>query len=118
MCNAWAQEHGSNGTSECPKTDQPSYHNLYCEKTESYESTKPVNSSDCGVNSSMTPKLKASKEAKTRFNMNQVSEPEDAQGDYVSILDEEWAMAEMGTGNGSHAQTESQRDSTNSSDNN
>jgi hypothetical protein len=118
MHNAWAQEQGSNGTSECPNNDRPSYHNPYCEKTQGCESAKPVNSSDWGVNSSLTPKLKASKEAKTRFNMNQAPEPEDVHGDSVSVLDEERAMAEMGMGNGSHAQVESQRDSTNSSDNN
>lgn len=118
MRNAWAQEQGSNGTSECPNNDRPSYHNPYCEKTQGCESAKPVNSSDWGVNSSLTPKLKASKEMKTGFNMNEAAEPEDAHGDSVSVLDEERAMAEMGMGNGSHAQAESQRDSTNSSDNN
>lgn len=102
MRTAWAQEQGSNGTSECANNDRPIYHNPYCEKTQGCES----------------PKLKASKEVIKGFNMNEVAEPEDAHGDSVSVLDEERAMAEMGMGNGSHAQAESQRDSTNSSDNN
>jgi len=71
---------------------------LIAKKTQGFESATPVNSSDWGVNSSLTPKLKAYKEAKTRFNMNQAAEPEDAHGDFVSVLDEERAMDEMGMG--------------------
>jgi len=118
MRTAWAQEQGSNGTFECPNNNRPIYNNPCCENTQGCESGKPFDSSDWGVNASLTPKLKASKEAKTGFNMNQTPEPEDTHGDSVSVLDEERAMAEMGMGNGSHAQAESQRDSTNSSDNN
>jgi len=71
MRNDWAQEQGSNCTYECPDNDWPSYHNPYYEITQCCESTKLVNSSDWGVNSSLTSKLKASKEVKTRFNMNE-----------------------------------------------
>ncbi|GLJ43591.1 hypothetical protein SUGI_0907230 [Cryptomeria japonica] len=108
----------SNGTLECLEKDLSSKHCFpYCEKPQAC-SNKTFHSSNLDVNESLTPQFKTSKDENTGCNLTESGDPEDAHGDSVSALDEERAMVETGLMQTSRVQADSQRDSTNSSDNN
>ncbi|KAH9297555.1 hypothetical protein KI387_029237 [Taxus chinensis] len=114
---ASAPKQDSNGSFECLEKDLSTKHVQYCEKPQ-FCSNMTFYSIDHNVNATLTPQFKASKNKNTGCNIIESADPEDAHGDSVSALDEERAMVETGLVQTSHVQADSQRDSTNSSDNN